>query len=100
MANNILPETGYVRLSHIIGQSEVTEEEAQRNRRDAETAKALGRKPNTKPKRPRQAIPAVVPVKKSAWWAGVASGRFPKPTKCLGPRVAAWRVEAIWELIK
>jgi len=100
VATTTLPETGYVRLPHIIGQSEVTEEEAERNRRDAEAAKASGKKPNRKPKRARKAIPAIVPVKKSAWWEGVASGRFPKPTKCLGPRVAAWRVEAIRELVE
>ena len=30
-----------------------------------------------------------VPVSKSTWWAGVASGRFPKPVR-LGPRASAW----------
>jgi predicted DNA-binding transcriptional regulator AlpA len=40
----------------------------------------------------------VFPVSKSTWWAGVKSGRFPKPVK-LGPRVTAWRVEDIRTLI-
>jgi predicted DNA-binding transcriptional regulator AlpA len=39
-----------------------------------------------------------IPVSKSTWWAGVKSGRFPKPVK-LGPRVTAWRVEDIQSLI-
>ena len=40
----------------------------------------------------------VIPVSKSTWWAGVASGRFPKPVK-LGPRTTAWRVSDIRALI-
>ena len=39
-----------------------------------------------------------IPVSKSAWWAGVKSGRFPAPVK-LGPRTTAWRVEDIRALI-
>lgn len=65
-----LPETGYLRLSHIIG--------------------------NPKAEPP---IPAIYPVGKSTWWAGVKSGRFPKPVK-LGPRITAWRVEDIRSLIQ
>lgn len=64
-----LPETGYLRLPQIIGN------------------------PAAEPP-----IPAVFPVSKSTWWAGVRSGRFPKPVK-LGPRTAAWRVEDIRALI-
>ena len=33
---------------------------------------------------------AIIPVGKSTWWAGVKSGRFPKPVK-LGPRTTAWK---------
>ena len=40
-----------------------------------------------------------IPVSKSTWWAGVRSGRFPKPVK-LGPRITAWRVEDIRALIE
>ena len=65
-----LPETGYLRLPQIIG--------------------------NPKAKPP---IPAVIPVSKSTWWAGVKSGRFPQPVK-LGARVTAWRVEGIRALIE
>jgi prophage regulatory protein len=40
-----------------------------------------------------------IPVSKSTWWEGVKSGRFPKPVK-LGPRITAWRVEDIRQLIE
>ena len=40
-----------------------------------------------------------IPVSKSTWWAGVKSGRFPKPVK-LAPRITAWRVEDIRKLIE
>jgi prophage regulatory protein len=40
----------------------------------------------------------VIPVCKSYWWAGVKSGRFPKPIK-LSARCTVWRVEDIRELI-
>lgn len=66
---NQLPETGFLRLSQIIG--------------------------NPKAVPP---IPPVIPVCKSAWWAGVKSGRFPQPVK-LGPSTTVWRVEDIRKLI-
>ncbi|NOT18382.1 MAG: AlpA family phage regulatory protein [Sulfuriferula sp.] len=43
-------------------------------------------------------IPAIIPVCKSTWWAGVKSGRYPTPVK-LGERCTAWRVEDIRALI-
>lgn len=64
-----LPETGFLRLPQIIGD------------------------PKAQPP-----IPALIPVKKTCWWEGVRTGRFPKPVK-LGPRVTAWRVEDIRALI-
>jgi predicted DNA-binding transcriptional regulator AlpA len=39
-----------------------------------------------------------IPVSKSSWWAGIRSGRFPKPMH-IG-RTAVWRVEDIRDLIK
>ena len=66
---NQLPETGFLRLSQIIG--------------------------NPKSNPP---IPPIIPVGKSCWWQGIQAGRFPKPVK-LGPRVTAWRVEDIRALI-
>lgn len=65
-----LPETGFLRLPQILGDPTAT-----------------------------PPIPAVIPVKKSSWWAGVKSGRFPAPVK-LGPRTTAWRVEDIRALIE
>jgi len=62
-----LPETGFLRLSQIVGDQ-------------------------------KKGRPGLIPVKKSCWWAGVKSGRFPKPVK-LGPRITAWRVEDIRKLI-
>ncbi len=65
-----LPETGYLRLSQIIG--------------------------NPKANPP---TPPIIPVSKSTWWAGVKSGRYPKSVK-LSERTTAWRVEDIRALIK
>jgi prophage regulatory protein len=39
-----------------------------------------------------------LPISRSAWWAGVASGRYPKSVK-LGPRITAWRVNDLRALI-
>lgn len=68
-----LPATGYLRLPQIIG-------------RPAD------------PERNRPAIAALIPVSASTWWAGVKSGRFPRPIK-LGPRTTAWRVDDVRALI-
>ena len=65
-----LPETGFVRLGQIIGN------------------------PKTEPP-----TPAVIPVSKSTWWAGVKTGRYPQPVK-LSKRCTAWRVEDIRALIE
>jgi len=40
-----------------------------------------------------------IPISKSTWWAGIKTGRYPKPVK-LGPRITAWRVEDIRSLIE
>lgn len=40
----------------------------------------------------------IIPVSKSTWWAGVKSGRYPKPIK-LGPRTTAWQAEDIRALL-
>ena len=42
---------------------------------------------------------ALIPISKSAWWAGCKTGRFPKPIK-LGPRTTVWKVEEIRALIR
>jgi prophage regulatory protein len=43
------------------------------------------------------AIQPIIPISKSAWWAGVASGRYPKPNK-LG-RVSVWRASEIARIV-
>ncbi len=45
------------------------------------------------------AVLQVFPVSRSAWWAGVRSGRYPPSVK-LGPRTTAWKVQAIRNLIQ
>lgn len=67
-----LPATGYLRLSQIIGKPATATE---------------------------QAIPAIIPVSRSTWWAGVKIGRYPQPSRALGARITAWRVEDIRALI-
>ncbi|MDT8383925.1 MAG: AlpA family transcriptional regulator [Gammaproteobacteria bacterium] len=66
---NQLPQTGFLRLSQIIGD-------------------------------PKRNIPPIIPVKKTCWWMGVKSGRFPKPVKIGNGRGTFWRVEDIRALIE
>ena len=42
---------------------------------------------------------ALIPVSRSAWWAGCKSGRYPKPVK-LGPRTTARRATDIAALLE
>ena len=44
-------------------------------------------------------ILALVPISRSAWWAGVREGRFPKGIK-LGSKTTVWRAEDIRALIE
>ena len=48
---------------------------------------------------PKANIPALIPISKSSWWAGIKSGRYPKAVK-LGPRTTVRPVEAIRALIE
>lgn len=41
----------------------------------------------------------IFPVSKSAWWAGVKSGEYPKAVK-LGRRTTAWSAESISDLLE
>lgn len=41
----------------------------------------------------------LIPVSKSSWWAGVKSGKYPKPCK-LGPRTTCWRAADIIAMIE
>lgn len=40
-----------------------------------------------------------IPVSRSTWWAGVKTGRFPKPKRIFGPRITVWDVRDIRALI-
>lgn len=65
-----LPETGYLRLRQIIGDSTSI-----------------------------PPVPGVIPVSKSTWWAGVKAGRYPQPIRGLGRRITVWKVEDIRDFI-
>lgn len=43
-------------------------------------------------------IPALIPVGKTAWYAGIKRGVFPRPV-LLSPRVAVWRLSDIQAII-
>ncbi len=47
----------------------------------------------------RNGSPALIPISKSSWWAGVKQGKYPAPVK-LGPRTTAWRIADIQQLIE
>lgn len=47
----------------------------------------------------KEGTPPIIPVSKSAWWAGVKSGRYPKPIK-LGERTTCWYASDIRKLIE
>ena len=103
MANNFLPDTGFVREAQIVGRRGVTEEEADRNRAALHDAKTSGnqkaiRRCKERPLRARPALPGVLPFSRSKWWAGVKAGIYPQPVK-LGANTTAWRVEDIRSLI-
>jgi hypothetical protein len=47
----------------------------------------------------RKGIPPIIPISKSSWWAGVKSGKYPKPVK-LSARCTCWYVDDIRALIE
>ena len=105
-----LPETGFLRLSDILGKEAITPQQAEANRayneRRAADALAQGKVDSNgypafhrKPTTPTRTKPGLIPVKASTWWAGVKSGRYPQPVK-ISPRVTAWRVSDIRALIE
>jgi hypothetical protein len=65
-----LPQTGYVRLSQIIGNKNVD---------------------------PPQ--PPIIPVCSSTWWSKVKTGEFPSPIK-ISANITVWKVEDIRDLIE
>ncbi|GAB4167260.1 MAG: hypothetical protein Tsb0017_08860 [Geothermobacteraceae bacterium] len=69
MANNPLPETGFLRLKQIIGD------------------------PKADPP-----VPPIIPVSRSAWWQGIKTRRYPAPVR-IGTRVTVWRADEIRALV-
>jgi predicted DNA-binding transcriptional regulator AlpA len=67
---NNMPQTGFIRINQILGNPKAT-----------------------------PPIPAIIPVSKSTWWAGVKAGRYPQPVR-LGERCTAWNVEDIRRYIE
>ena len=72
-----MPVNGFLRLYQIVGRKEKFREG----------------------KPPIPAIPPIIPVSKSSWWAGVKAKKYPKPVK-LGPNTTVWNVQDIRELVK
>jgi predicted DNA-binding transcriptional regulator AlpA len=66
---NALQKTGYLRLNQIVGD------------------------PKANPP-----ISPIIPVSRSTWLSGVKKGIYPQPIK-ISPRINAWRVEDIRQLI-
>jgi predicted DNA-binding transcriptional regulator AlpA len=64
-----LPETGFLRISQIVG--------------------------NRKAKPP---ILPLIPISRTTWWTGVKEGRYPAPIR-LSEGVTVWRAEDIRKLI-
>jgi len=46
----------------------------------------------------RRGIPPIIPISKSSWWAGVKTGKYPKPVK-LSARCTCWHAEDIRKLL-
>lgn len=48
---------------------------------------------------PRTGERGLLPIGRTSWYNGIASGRFPQPIK-IGPRMSAWRLADIEDLIE
>jgi len=65
----------------------------------ATSSETYGAMPATGYMRQSQLIPAIFPFSSATLWRKVKAGTFPKPVK-LGPRITAWRVEDIREMLQ
>ena len=74
---------GYIRQADLIGEPQVTQEQAEANRQ-------AGRAPV----RPRSGRPGMVPFSSATLWRMVKSGKFPAPHK-LSDRVTAWKIQDV-----
>ncbi|HML80032.1 helix-turn-helix transcriptional regulator [Geobacter sulfurreducens] len=112
-----LPETGFIRLPQLIGQKEVTTEQAQANKEKARLVReqypVTASSPHLKkqqemtlakmlarigPRTPRPAIPGIIPWSKSKLWDAIKKGEFPAPTK-LSARTTGWEVTSVRQKI-
>lgn len=82
-----VPEEKLLVLAQIIGREEVTETQAEENKRRGKG-----------PKRARKGIAPRIKVGKSTWWSGVGS-RFPKPVRIGENSRPFWRESDIQKLI-
>lgn len=64
-----IPTTGFLRLPQIVGN-----------------------------KKSNPPIQGLIPISAASWWAGCASGKFPKGIK-IGPKTTVWKAEDIKQLI-
>ena len=78
-----LTKTSFLRANQLIGQSEVTPEQAAENRK-------AGKGPRTA----RPAIAPLIPWKKTRFWQAVQRGEFPAPIK-LSEHTTVWRSEDV-----
>ncbi len=76
-----------LRLPQIIGQKEVTQEQAEKNRQFGKT-----------PKTPRPYIQPLIPVSRASWWNGIKAGKYP-PGHRITSRTTVWRESDIFRLI-
>lgn len=83
----VLPATGFIRQSQIIGERPVTPEQAEANRKRGKG-----------PRRPRPGIAPILPVSSATFWRMVKSGEFCAPVK-LSERVTAWRCEDVRQFL-
>lgn len=58
----------------------------------------VGRPVSTKNPEKYPAIPGILPISASSWWAGVKAGRYPQPVK-LGSKVTAWKTSDVLALV-
>lgn len=65
----------------------------------AKTPEICDAMPATGYMRQSQLIPSIFPFSSATLWRKVKAGTFPKPVK-LGPRITAWRVEDIREMLQ
>lgn len=49
---------------------------------------------------PKAGIPALIPISRSSWFAGVKSGKYPPPDVRLGARTTCWRLSTIARFIE